>query len=350
MIEKLDVVTPVLPPARTFRDRMLYRIRSSGRTSGFAAVLLAALLIANIIAIPGFLSSSSYLALLVAGLAPIAIAAIASTPSILSGGGGIDISIGPLVGLINIVLTVELIPRGLGSPWIAIPILLAVGTAIGAISGLAVARLRYQPVIATVCVFFVLNGVNLTLAPTPVSAPSNWTWALGGHLGPIPVALFTIAAPMVVWLGLRRTPFVRALLAVGGNDAAALSAGVNIANVRTFAYALGGLFAAMGGIAMAAVFRSADPNTAMQYTLIALAAVALGGTPMTGGRGGISGSAIGAAVIFLIQNLLAALHVSNNLLPAVYGSLLIIAIVIASRIDNAQSAPSVAFTSRVFRR
>ena len=121
---------------------------------------------------------------------------------------------------------------------------------------------------------------------------------------------------------------MRTLLAVGGNDAAALSAGINIANVRTAAYALGGLFAAMGGIAMAAVFRSADPNTAMQYTLIALAAVALGGTPLTGGRGGITGSAIGAAVIFMIQNLLAALQVSNDLLPAIYGALLIVAIVL----------------------
>ena len=96
-------------------------------------MLLVALVIANIVAIPGFLSSSGYLALLVAGLAPIAIAAIASTPSILSGGGGVDISIGPLVGFINIVLTVVLIPHGLGAPWIAIPILLALGTLVGAI-------------------------------------------------------------------------------------------------------------------------------------------------------------------------------------------------------------------------
>lgn len=323
--------------ARTTRNRVLGWLKSTGRTCGFALVLLVALLIANIFAVPGFLSSASYLALLVAGLAPIAIAAIASTPSILSGGGGVDISIGPLVGFINIILTIELIPRGLGAPWIAIPILLALGTLIGGISGVAVARLRYQPVIATVCVYFVLNGVNLTLAPTPVSAPPNWTWALSGHIGPFPVALLTIAVPILVWIGLRQTPFVRTLLAVGGNDAAALSAGIDVATVRIAAYALGGLFAAMGGIAMAAVFRSADPNTPTQYTLIALAAVALGGTPLTGGRGGIAGSAIGAAVIFMIQNLLAALGVSNDLLPAIYGGLLIVAIILASRIDAAQS-------------
>jgi ribose transport system permease protein len=332
---------------RTTRDRVVGWLRSTGRTCGFAAVLLVALVIANIFAVPGFLSSSSYLALLIAGLAPIAIAAIASTPSILSGGGGVDISIGPLVGFINIVLTVELIPRGLGDPWIAIPVLLALGTLVGVINGIAVARLRYQPVIATVCVYFVLNGVNLTLAPTPVSAPSNWTWALSGHIGPFPVALLTIAVPILTWVGLRQTPFVRTLLAVGGNDAAALSAGIDIASVRIAAYALGGLFAAMGGIAMAAVFRSADPNTAMQYTLIALAAVALGGTPLTGGRGGITGSAIGAAVIFMIQNLLAALQVSNDLLPAIYGALLIVAIIMASRIDAAQSRPPAELQSRL---
>lgn len=98
---------------------------------------------------------------------------------------------------------------------------------------------------------------------------------------------------------------------------------------------------------MAAVFRSADPNTAMQYTLIALAAVALGGTPLTGGRGGITGSAIGAAVIFMIQNLLAALQVSNDLLPAIYGALLIVAIIMASRIDAAQSRPPAELQSRL---
>jgi ribose transport system permease protein len=324
--------------------------RKAGRTCGLAAVLLIVLVIANIVAIPGFLSGAAYLALLAAGLAPIAIAAVASTPSILSGGGGVDISIGPLVGLINIVLTTELIPHGLSSPWLAIPLLLGLGTLVGTVSGIAVARLRYQPVIATVCVFFILNGVNLSLAPTPVSAPSNWTWTLSDHLGRLPVGLLTIAAPILVWIGLRRTPFVRTLLAVGGNDAAALSAGVNVASVRTAAYALGGLFAAMGGIAMAAVFRSADATTPMQYTLIALAAVALGGTPLTGGRGGVIGSAIGAAVIYMIQNLLAALHVSNDLLPAIYGALLIIAIVLASRIDGVKPAVPASLIPRLSRR
>jgi ribose transport system permease protein len=347
MTEKLQEIVPAGAPARSSRDRFLSWLKNTGRTCGFAAVLLVALIIANVIAIPGFLSSAGYLALLVAGLAPIAIAAIASTPSILSGGGGVDISIGPLVGFINIMLTIVLLPHGLGAPWIAIPVLLVLGTLVGAINGVAVARLRYQPVIATVCVYFILNGVNLSLAPTPVSAPSNWTWTLGGHIGPFPVALLTIAVPILIWIGLRQTPYVRTLLAVGGNDAAALSAGINIANVRTVAYALGGLFAAIGGIAMAAVFRSADPNTPMQYTLIALAAVALGGTPLTGGRGGITGSAIGAAVIFMIQNLLAALQVSNDLLPAIYGGLLIIAIILASRIDAAQSKAPADLTSRL---
>jgi ribose transport system permease protein len=337
MTGKVQEIAAAGASARTTRDRVLRRLKSAGRTCGFALVLLVALVIANIVAVPGFLSSSAYLALLVAGLAPIAIAAIASTPSILSGGGGVDISIGPLVGFINIVLTIELIPRGLGAAWVAIPILLVIGTLIGAVNGIAVARLRYQPVIATVCMYFVLNGVNLTLAPTPVSATPNWTWALSRDIGPFPVALLTIAVPILIWIGLRQTPFVRTLLAVGGNDAAALSAGIDVARVRISAYALGGLFAAIGGIAMAAVFRSADPNTPTQYTLIALAAVALGGTPLTGGRGGIAGSAIGAGVIFMIQNLLAALGVSNDLLPAIYGALLIVAIILASRIDAAQS-------------
>ncbi|MBV9135210.1 MAG: ABC transporter permease, partial [Chloroflexi bacterium] len=129
---------------------------------------------------------------------------------------------------------------------------------------------------------------------------------------------------------LGRTRYLRNLLAVGASDRAAFSAGTQVGLVRVIAYALGGLFAAVAGLAVATLVQSADPNVGLPFTLIALASVVLGGTPVGGGRGGLSGSIMGAAVIYLLQNLLAALHVSAVWLPAVYGLLLLAGLVLGA--------------------
>ena len=99
-----------------------------------------------------------------------------------------------------------------------------------------------------------------------------------------------MAIPVAIWLALSRTASIAVLYAVGGNDATAYSAGVNVAAVRIAAYALGGLFAAVAGIALTALVLSTQTAGVAQYTLIALAAVALGGTPLGGGRGGMLGA------------------------------------------------------------
>src|SRR5262249_42842406 len=215
-----------------------------------------------------------------AQLAPFALVAAASTPSIISGGGGIDISIAPLTGLIGVVYVVELLPNGLGRPIAAIPIALGIGIGVGAINGLMVARLRYPPVVATLGAYFVLVGVAQRIAPTPRFATPNWTDRLAGSFAHVPGGALTIALPLVVWILLGRTAFLRQLRAVGGNDAAAFTAGVDVAAVRVAAYALGGAFAAIGAFALTGLIRDGDATVGPQYTLVALAAVVLGGTPL----------------------------------------------------------------------
>lgn len=203
-----------------------------------------------------------------------------------------------------------------------------------------VAVLRYEPVIATLCALFIVAGADLKLAPRPIAAESNWTRELGGSLGPIPGALLTILAPIVIWLLLQRTSYYRTLYAVGGNDATAFSAGVNVAAVRVIAYALGGLFAAIGGIALVALIQSADANIGPSYILIALAAVALGGTPIgPGGRGGLLGSFLGAATLYLVQNLISTLHVNVLWLQFVYGAMLVGAVVLGAAMTAPPRAP-----------
>jgi ribose transport system permease protein len=295
----------------------------------FALLLVVVLLVINVALVPRFASSAAWADDLKA-FAPLALLAMASTPAILSGGGGLDISVGPLADVISILLIVVLLPTAFGAPFVAIPLLLLVGAAVGTINGLIVARLRYPAFISTLCAFLVLYGVGLKLAPRVVTAPRGWTHQLAGNIGPVPGPLLLLIIPPLVWFVLSRTRYVRNLMAVGSSDRAAFSAGVNVGAIRVIAYALGGLFAAVAGIGVATLVQSADPNVGLPFALISLASVVLGGTPIGGGRGGLTGSVLGAAVIYLVQNLLAALHVSAVWLPAAYGLMLLSGVVLGA--------------------
>jgi ribose transport system permease protein len=173
----------------------------------------------------------------------------------------------------------------------------------------------------------VLSGVDLALVPNPVTTNASWTADLAGTVGPFPGAVITVGVPLLLWYALRRTAFVDSLLAVGDHDATAFSAGVRVDSVRLAAYALGGLVAAVGGIALTGLIRSADATTFNSYVVLALAAVALGGNNLAGGRGGFVASAVGATCIFLLNTLLATLQVSGQLVQVAYGGALLLAVV-----------------------
>ena len=304
----------------------------------FALVLAIVLAIANVVAVPEFAAWSQIPGEL-GTLAPFALAAMASTPAILVGGGGIDLSIAPLMGLCNVVLVVALLPHGLGDPWLAIPLLLVLGGLIGAVNGVLVAVLRYPPVIATLAVYFVLAGIVLRLAPSPVNDFPLWTKELATTLWHIPGTLFTVGLVLLFWFFFRRTAYYSALFAVGGDDVAAYSAGVNTAVVRILAYALGGMVAAVAGIALTGTIQSADITIWPSFVLIALAAVALGGTSLSGGRGGFLGSALGALCVYLLQTLLPAVNIDVFYLQVVYGGLLLVAVVAGSRLGRPARSP-----------
>ena len=165
---------------------------------------------------------------------------------------------------------------------VSVPILLAMGAAVGAASGALIAYVRLPAIIVGLCALFVLTGVAQEILLMPEQSPGNWTEHLGAKVGPIPGALITMAVPLIVWFGLRRTPFVRAMFSVGGDAPTAFATGINVPAVRILAYALGGMFAAIAGLALTGIIRSADSSLGLQYTLIAIAAVSLGGTPSRG--------------------------------------------------------------------
>jgi ribose transport system permease protein len=188
-------------------------------------------------------------------------------------------------------------------------------------------------VVATLCMNFILSGFALAYAPAPVAGTTGWLTALGSTVGGVPGGLILLAVPLLAWWGLNRTPFVRTLLAVGGSETTAYTAGVNVAAVRTLGYTIGGAIAGLAGIAIVAQLHQAEADTGFvtPFILMAIAAVAIGGNSLAGGRGGLLGALLGAAVIFLIENLLGALGLSSFWSQAVYGATLIVAVVFAAR-------------------
>ena len=295
---------------------------------GFAAVLAIGMLVANIATVHGGFGVADQLA----NVAPMAIAAMASAPSIIA--GGFDISISPLILLTNAVYIVWLAPNGLGGA-VSVPIILGLGLAVGLLNGLLIIVLRVQAIVVTLAMFFSLQGVVLLVAPNPVSlSGSGWIQHLAGSVGPIPGGVFTIGLPLLIWFSLRLVPLGRLLYAVGSNDTTAFSSGVNVNAVRVASYGLGGLFAGIGGLALTGLVNSANASSSTEYTLVAIAAVVLGGTPLVGGRGGLVGPLLGAFSIYLMQNLLATFAINPAYLQIVYGGILIVAVVLGGAVSR----------------
>jgi ribose transport system permease protein len=298
---------------------------SRWRSIGFAAILLVVLLVINLVLNPARFQPSAWGALI--GLAaPLIGAALASTPVILSGRGGIDISVGPLMGFVNaIVIQVLFLKGGIETAVVLVPVALLVGAAIGAVNGFLTTIVRIQPIVATLGTYLVLTGVTLTILPAPVGPAPLWLKAMAGPLSILPLAVIAIA-----WWTIRRLPYYDLLMAVGSDDRAAYTAGVDVTRVRFIAYVITGVFAGVASLMLTALIGSADPNIGQTYTLIAVAAVALGGVSLAGGRGGLIGAAIGAVDIFLLQSVLTSFNVSTYVLQIAYGAILVAAVILTA--------------------
>ena len=209
------------------------------------------------------------------------------------------------------------------------PVALLLGAAVGAANGFMATVLRIQPIVATLGTYLILAGVTLTILPAPVGPAPAWLKAMAG-----PISIVPLAAIFLLWWLVRRTPYYDQLMAVGSDDRAAYTAGVPVTTVRFIAYVMTGVLAGIAGLMLTALIGSADPNIGPTYTLIAIAAVALGGVSLAGGKGGLVGAAIGAIDIFLLQSLLTAFNVSTYVLQVAYGAILVAAVILTAFQDR----------------
>ncbi|HEX4111813.1 MAG TPA: ABC transporter permease [Stellaceae bacterium] len=291
------------------------------------------LLIANEIANPTFIYQDNWQSVMLAA-APFILTALAQTAPVLSGNGGLDLSVGPLAGLVSAVIASTLGRNGITDPVSTIAAALGIGVASGLFNGILVAVARVQPIIATLGTFLVYQGLTLEVLPTAGGVAPPWMHILvGGFLG-VPGVFYLLVAIGLLWLALGRTAYKRNLMAVGGELRAAYTAGVNVVGVRILAYVIAGLMSAVAGIVFTAVLNSADPTVGMPYTLSSVAAVVLGGVSLMGGRGGFLGAAAGGALLFLIQNLFTVAQVSVFYIQVAYGAILLVALALNAISDR----------------
>jgi ribose transport system permease protein len=190
---------------------------------------------------------------------------------------------------------------------------LFVGMIAGAINGFFVAYLRLQPIITTYATGFLYAGLALFILPNPGGGiPSMFTafYREATPLG-LPLAFYIIFVILLAWYVTRQARYGRYLFAVGGKIDAAYETGVPVNAVQFSTYVISGLMAALGGIAMTMLTGSGNAQVGDALTLQAITAVVIGGTILSGGKGGIAGAIIGAIILGLIRNIISFANVES---------------------------------------
>lgn len=269
-----------------------------------AAVVFLVLCLVNAILQPSFLKFGVATSN-VAAFLPMALVAIGQTYVVLA--ADIDLSAGAIVSVVNVV--VVSIIEGMGGTGTSIAMGLVLGIAVGlvcgAINGLCVAYLRFQPIVTTFATGIVFAGFALWVLPEAgKQVPPEFYLAYAGTVLGVPSVLWILLAAIAFAAVIARTPFYQALRATGGNIQAAYQTGVPVARVRLGAYALSGLFAALAGLALVGETASGDPLIGGALTLASVTAVVLGGTALSGCIGGVTGSILGAFILGLINNVI----------------------------------------------
>ena len=211
--------------------------------------------------------------------------------------------------------------------WVALAVVLAVGTVVGLFNTLGVYVLRVPSLIWTLSVNLVLQGVALiytnAVAPTTVVPPLAHALALGMLDGVPAAALVWLGSAAVVIYALRYLPFGRAVYAIGNNELASLLSGVKVARTYVAIFVTSGVCAAFTGLLLSGYSSQAYLGMGDEYLLAPIAAVVIGGSRLAGGSGGYLGTIAGALIVVLLEAVLITLRVSQGAREAIFGAILI---------------------------
>jgi ribose/xylose/arabinose/galactoside ABC-type transport system permease subunit len=260
-------------------------------------------------------------------IAVVAILALGQTFVIVS--GGIDLSVGSVLGLAGIVFGWAAAVANL-----PLPVALALGIGSGALAGLTNGLLvtlgNLPPFIATLAMLSAARGLALVISggvplnPIPAAIRTLGSGDLLGFV-PLPVVLMLVMWALTIGM-LRSTYSGRCMYAIGGNEEASRLSGINVSRQKLIIYTLSGLFAGIAGILLTARLASADPQAGFTYELDAIAAVVIGGASLSGGVGNASGTLIGALILGVLRNGLNLLNVSAFWQQVVIGVVIALAV------------------------
>ena len=242
--------------------------------------------------------------------------------------GGIDLGLGSYVALTGCLAA--LIASTGGSVPVAIAVGVFSGLLIGFVNGITITRGKLAPFIVTLGMMTIARGAALVVSDgRPISRLNPSFNAIGGtFLGiQIPV-LIVLVIFLVSWFVLRKTVFGRYIYAVGGNEEAARTSGINVGRIKLFVYLICGALAGAAGIVQTARIETGQPNIGVGYELDAIAAVVIGGTSLSGGTGKITGTLIGAFIIGVINNGLDLLNVPSYYQQIIKGIIIVVALLI----------------------
>jgi ribose transport system permease protein len=329
-----------VPPAAA--ESLAAQLRRAARRNpglfGMPALLIAALLVTVAIH-PSF--SDFDLQSLAMGALPLAFAAAAQTAVVIS--GGIDLSIGSMMAVANVLAASTMEDGSFGqSLLLSIAVLLA-GAGMGAVNGLIVVFSRVPDVVATLTTGFIWGGMALLILEKPGGGapPEFLNLGAGASFSAwLPNALILLAAAVaIVWIPLRRSRLGLQIYAIGSDRNAAFRSGVNVERTRLAAYVVSGLFSAIGGLGLTMTTGIGAPLAGVYYTLSGLAAVVVGGVSLAGGRGGIVGPVLAAFVLTLIPADLIFLNIDPNFGQVIQGTLIVAIVMIGGFLAMARARP-----------
>jgi ribose transport system permease protein len=260
---------------------------------------------------------------------------VAAGQAIVIIGGGIDISVGGTISLVAALAAKTFTSSTPGVIAWSVA-LVGLGLGIGAINGFLIGQLRLSPVIVTIAMWSITGGLAIVVLSAPggnISSSDVNFWT--GTLVHVPSPVLILALLCLGWFVFRRSPVGLKLYAVGSDRDAAVASGVRVGRIEWFAYTLCGGLAAVAGLYVVASQASGDPNAGTPQILDSIAAVVVGGIPITGGRGSIVNVIVGALIYAAVGYIITVSYVSPFLGPLFTGVILIAVVAISSLVSMA---------------
>ncbi|HET6705391.1 ABC transporter permease [Amycolatopsis sp.] len=316
-------------------ERKRFTFSADPRLLGLVAVLVVLCLVGQFTR-PELFFTESNISTILRLAAAIGVVSVGMTFVIIS--GGIDLSVGSMVGLAGVWLT-TLATQSYG-PWVMVLCGLAVGLGCGLVNGVLVAYGKVVPFIATLAMYVSARGLaeRISGRRTQVVADQDFlAFFRGGFLG-IPTLIWLFALVFAVgWVVLNRTTFGRRTYAVGGNAEASRLAGINVKRHLALVYGVAGLCCGIAALMVVARTTAGASTNGMFYELDAIAAVVIGGTLLTGGRGSLIGTLVGVLIFTVLSNIFTLNNLDTDIQNIAKGVIIVLAVLLQFRARKART-------------